>query len=72
METDKDFSGQEQEAYEAFDRPKTMLEVSLETGIFRANICRYMARWKKGDRIILDRYGLCPISKHRAGFYQAV
>ena len=35
-------------------RPKTMLEVSAETGIRRANVCRY---------------GLCPISKYRAGFY---
>lgn len=71
---DKDFCPgiQEIEAYEAFDQPKTILEVNIETGILRANICRYMARWKKRDLIALDHYGLCLISKHRAGFYQTV
>jgi len=69
---DKDFGQQEQEAFLAFDRPRTMLEVSIQTGIFRANLCRYMARWKKEGRVILDHFGLCPISKHRAGFYQTI
>jgi hypothetical protein len=72
VETDKDFSPQEQEAYEAFDHPKTMLQVSTETSILRANLCRYIARWQKEERVMLDHFGLCPISKHRAGFYQAV
>ena len=49
--------------------PKTMLQVSIETGILRANICRYVARMKKQESIFLDRKGICPISKHRAGFY---
>jgi len=69
---DKDFGQQEQEAFLAFDSPKTMLQVSVETGILRANHCRYLARWKKDGLVILDHFGLCPISKHRAGFYQAV
>jgi len=72
---DRDFNNfgkQEQEAFAAFHKPKTMLEVSVETGILRANICRYMSRWKKQDKIILDHFGLCPISKYRAGFYQTI
>ena len=51
--------------------PKTMLQVSIETGILRANICRYVADMRRRDIIFLDRKGLCPISKHRAGFYQS-
>ncbi len=51
--------------------PKTMLQVSIETGIRRANICRYVAKMRKQDIIYLDRKGLCPISKCRAGFYQS-
>jgi hypothetical protein len=50
-------------------QPKTMLAVSVETGILRANICRYVAEWKKEKRIKLVKFGFCPISKHRAGFY---
>ena len=49
--------------------PKTMLQVSIETGILRANICRYVAEMKKQESIFLIRFGICPISKHRAGFY---
>jgi hypothetical protein len=50
-------------------QPKTMLMVSIETGILRANICRYVAKWEKQNRIKVVRKGICPISKHRAGFY---
>lgn len=39
-----DFGSQYQIVYQSFkERPKTMLDVSLETGILRANICRYVA-----------------------------
>lgn len=50
-------------------RPKTMLEVSEETGIRRANVCRYVGKLRKRDQIAVVRYGLCPVSKYRAGFY---
>ena len=43
--------------------------VSIETGILRANICRYVAEWEKENLICIVRKGICPISKHRAGFY---
>lgn len=49
--------------------PKTMLQVSIETGVLRANICRFIAQWQREDAITLIRMGICPISKHRAGFY---
>lgn len=52
-----------------YRQPKTMLMVSIETGILRANICRYVAEWEKENRICIVRKGICPISKHRAGFY---
>ena len=67
---DKHFQGQTQRVFTAFLRhPKTMLAVSIETGILRANICRYVAEWEKENRICIVRKGICPISKHRAGFY---
>ena len=53
----------------AFEVPKTMLMVSIETGILRANICRYVAHWQRHDQITLQYKGLCPISKCKAGFY---
>lgn len=62
--------GQERKTFQAFySQPKTMLMVSVETGIERANICRYVAELEKQDRIYIVRKGICPITKHRAGFY---
>ena len=49
--------------------PATMLMVSIETGILRANICRYVAKWQKSNSIHLLKQGLCKVSKHRAGYY---
>lgn len=67
---DKHFQGQMKRVFAALYRqPKTMLMVSIETGVLRANICRYVAEWEKESRICIVRKGICPISKHRAGFY---
>ncbi|MDR1054873.1 MAG: hypothetical protein LBL90_03415, partial [Prevotellaceae bacterium] len=45
---DTHFDTQYQTVYQSLkERPKTMLEVSLETGILRANICRYVADMKE-------------------------
>ena len=52
-----------------YRQPKAMLMVSIETGILRANICRYVAEWQKQGSIHLLKQGLCEVSKHRAGFY---
>jgi hypothetical protein len=66
----KNFQAQMKRVFAALYRqPKTMLMVSIETGILRANICRYVAEWEKENSIKLVRKGICPISKHRAGFY---
>lgn len=49
---DKDFKAQMQIVYQSFfERPKTMLDVSLETGILRANICWYAKEWRKTGKI---------------------
>jgi hypothetical protein len=64
------FQAQMKRVFTAFYRqPKTMLMVSVETAILRANICRYVAEWQKENRICIVRKGICPISKHHAGFY---
>lgn len=67
---DTHFQGQIKRTLTAFSsHPKTMLMVSTETGILRANICRYVAKWRQSNSIELVKTGICPISKHRAGFY---
>jgi len=52
-----------------YKEPKTMLMVSVETGILRANICRFIAKWERCNTVEMVRKGICPISKRRAGFY---
>lgn len=65
------YKAQTKAVFNAFqDRPKTMLMVSLETGILRANICRYVSKMEQRDQIELVRKDVCPISKHTAGFYR--
>jgi hypothetical protein len=67
---DKHFEVQMKRVFAAFKRkPSTMLMVSIETGILRANICRYVAEWQKNNSIHLLKQGLCNVSKHRAGYY---
>lgn len=70
QDKDRDFLFQRQRVYQSFrERPKTMLQVSQETGIYRANICRYIHRMKaEGTKYRLPR-GLCPISKNKAIFW---
>ena len=67
---DKHFEVQMKRVFAAFKRkPSTMLMVSIETGILRANICRYVAKWQKSNSIHLLKQELCKVSKHRAGYY---
>lgn len=47
-----------------------MAEACILTGIPRASICRYLAKMQKLNQISLVKFGLCPITKHKAGFYQ--
>ncbi len=67
---DKHFQAQMKRVFAAFKRkPSTMLMVSVETGILRAAICRYVAKWQKSNSIHLLKQELCKVSKHRAGYY---
>lgn len=66
----KHFEGQRKTIIRAFsNKHLTMLQVAHMTGIERANICRRVAELRETDNIYLVRKGLCPITKHRAGFY---
>lgn len=66
---DKALSNQFKVIHKSFyNAPKTMLMASKETGILRANICRYVATLRESDKIAEVKKGLCKISKHKAGF----
>lgn len=53
-----------------FDRGVfTMKQASVKTEIDRANVCRFIAKWRKSNSIYKVRTGICPITKDRAGFY---
>jgi len=61
---DKQIQGQTTKVFSSLYRqPKTMLMVEVETGIMRSNICRYVDKWRKQNRIEIVRFGICPISK---------
>ncbi|MCK0130398.1 hypothetical protein MWU59_02690 [Flavobacteriaceae bacterium F08102] len=65
----KKFEDQMKIVFKAFyDRPKTMLMVSVETGILRANICRYVAKWRKANKIDKVKTDRCIITNHEANF----
>lgn len=49
--------------------PKTMLDVSRETGILRANICRYVAHMENDGRIQIHHKGIDRTTKCRAAYY---
>lgn len=67
---DTQFQAQKKRVYlSLYKQPKTMLMVSVETGILRANICRYIAEWERQNCIEIVQENICHISKHRAGFY---
>ena len=67
---DTHFQTQKKQVFAAFYKhPKTMLMVSIETNILRANITRYISEFRKSNAIRFVRIGICPISKHRAGFF---
>lgn len=64
------FDNQLQQVFEAFqEAPRTMLQVSVRTGILRSNICRYVAHLKKRNKITIVKRDKCPLSKHKAAFY---
>ena len=67
---DMDFRTQYQIVYQSFlERPKTMLDVFLQTGILRANICRYVADMEDRGIIQLLYKKEDSHTKFRAGYY---
>lgn len=67
---DSDLRTQYKIAYQSFrEQPKTMLDVSLETGILRANICRYVADMKNKGIIQLLYKTEDEHTKFTAGYY---
>lgn len=62
---DRKIRAQKRRVFKAFySEPKTMLMVSIETGVPRANICRYVAEFEKQERIGLVKLYRCPISRY--------
>lgn len=70
IDKDSDLRTQYQAVYLSFkERPKTMLDVSLETGILRANICRYVADMEDKGIIQLLYKTVDEHTKFTAGYY---
>lgn len=64
------FQNQLKRTYKAFKKaPKTMKMVSVETGIDRPNICRYVAYLEKRKAIAVVKKARCLITKHTAKYY---
>jgi hypothetical protein len=67
---DTQLVAQMKRVFEAFySQPKTMLMVSVETGVMRSNICWYAREWKEQNSIKIIRLGICPISKREGVQY---
>jgi hypothetical protein len=48
----------------------TMKTISLKLDIDRSNICRYISKRRKENKIYLVKYDVCPITKTKGvGFY---
>lgn len=60
----KRFSDQLKKVSIAFyEQPRTRFEVAQLCGVYRANVCRYVARLQKLNQIKVVRRGICPITK---------
>lgn len=55
---------------DSFSKPKTMLMVSRETGIYRSTIYNIVARALCEGKLRLIKKSLCGVSGFKAGFYQ--
>ncbi|MCL1973508.1 MAG: hypothetical protein FWG54_01665 [Bacteroidetes bacterium] len=64
------FEQQTKTVFQCFqESPKTMKQVDRETGIDRANVCRYVAELTRLGQIQVIRKGICPITHNPANFY---
>lgn len=67
---DNHFGKQLKAVYESlFNEPKTMLMADKDTGVNRANICRYIDTLKKSELVYLVKKDKCKISHYTAGYY---
>lgn len=59
------YKTQIQKVYNAFyENPKTMKEVDIETGVMRANICRYCSTLVDQNRLFIVGKRRCNITKY--------
>jgi hypothetical protein len=64
------YRNQFSEVYRAFfERPRTMKEVDLATGVMRESVCRYVGRLRNEGLISVIRKRYCQVTKHLAGEY---
>jgi len=64
------FATQFKATFEGFyKQPQTMKELSIVTGIDRANVCRYVRTLRKENRIAVYKKANCSITKHLANYY---
>lgn len=67
---DKHFQNQFRTVFNGFYRqPLTMMELSILTGIDRANICRYCREMRIAGKIAVVKKAVCSITKHWANKY---
>jgi len=67
---DNHFQTQFNGTFEGFlKQPQTMKELSISTGIDRANICRYCRSMRKAGTIAVFKKAYCSITKHLANKY---
>ena len=65
-----DFRNQYKRSFDAFSKkPISMLMVAELTGIRRANICRYLDKWRRLNKVFFVKHGICEVSRTQAGFY---
>jgi hypothetical protein len=71
QDKDTHFRSQYQTVFQSFqEKPKTMFQVEIETGVPRPYVCRHVGNMRKEKNIQVVRKGRCPISKwDRVGFY---
>ncbi len=70
QDKDNHFKNQFKQTFEGFfSKPQTMKELSVQTGIDRANICRYCRTMRKAESIAVVSKRRCSITKHLANKY---
>jgi len=52
-------------------RPKTRMELAVETGIMRSSVCPVIDTWLNENRLYVVGRGQCPITGHKADMITA-